>query len=775
MALAQESEHGWVLTLRYQRLFAFEFSDLVHLPVDMAPRGNPEDGTDSPQAVVFTEALAGLKDAIEAATAAVEAERGSEAVFLDANESYLRLPLEVAAAARQAGAAFVEYDGGLTSGLASVIEELAVSYQHGVRSQFSGCTAFHRDGKKCTSMVRGPRNVVHNLCNVHIGNFRLFSSLFVEGWRPVRTECTNCSAEDGEGDLAAMQCFKCGTGLHTACLARAFNSVEPGKLPAAFGEQDSQFFVCSQCVGSDWAGVLMESEFIVGQQPAALFAVCPPGSSALEDFGEVSLSESYGRFEADAVRGLVPDHFLVAFASSGGPQTSVGGGSGARRSFRGGSAMAGGSIPTLRPGRRPAGQADGPGRAASVGTARQGEGSSAGGSRLDALQRQMLDARLAEHYDFEAQYDRMKDKFIADGFLASHPSKGAIVVHERPVSEALVEGRLFGTTTGQQGSYDAGDAHAVESYHGQGDAQGPVFGKRQTFVYGTGSVSVQPQTFDPDSKVKQKGIKMEDGSMVAVETTSLATPLQHSYFLYCESAIRGWIRVAGSGIGVFDPDHPDHDYHMAVAHLIVMRYYYLLAVVRKLQQGKQAVHWEVVWRYVTALIAARWAGVLPIDSRLDLRLLEIAGEDEHRRDVLVAAAVEIDPYMLQVATESAKAAAARAAGTAGDRPVTVSELEAVMARMLAASAKGGGAGGGAGGGDGARQAPANEARGKKKCPLCLSADHSYYAGNYGHKEGMRITQACTKLMADGAPCGKRHAFTGPLQSPCREAEGASSG
>ena len=337
-----------------------------------------------------------------------------------------------------------------------------------------------------------------------------------------------------------------------------------------------------------------------------------------------------------------------------------------------------------------------------------------------------------------------------------------------------MEGRLFGTTTGQQGSYDSGDAHAVESYHGQGDAQGPVFGKRQTFVYGTGSVSVQPQTFDPDSKVKQKAIKMEDGSMVAVEATSLATPLQHSYHLYCESAIRMWIRVSESGIGVFDPEHSDHEYHMAVAHLIVMRYYYLLAVVRKLQQGKQAVQWEVVWRYVTALIAARWAGVLPIDSRLDLRLLEIAGEDEHRRDVLVATVVEIDPYMLQVATESAKAAAARAAGTAGDRPVTMSELEAVMARLLAASAKGGGAGG-SGGGDGARQGPANGAGGRKKCPLCLSADHSYYAGNYGHKEGMRITQACTKLMADGSPCGKRHAFTGPLQSPCREAEGASSG
>jgi hypothetical protein len=52
-------------------------------------------------------------------------------------------------------------------------------------------------------------------------------------------------------------------------------------------------------------------------------------------------------------------------------------------------------------------------------------------------------------------------------------------------------------------------------------------------------------------------------------------------------------------------------------------------------------------------------------------------------------------------------------------------------------------------------------------------DHGYHAGNY--EAPMAITQACTKMMADGAQCGAKHAYAGPLQSPCREVEGAERG
>ena len=48
-----------------------------------------------------------------------------------------------------------------------------------------------------------------------------------------------------------------------------------------------------------------------------------------------------------------------------------------------------------------------------------------------------------------------------------------------------------------------------------------------------------------------------------------------------------------------------------------------------------------------------------------------------------------------------------------------------------------------------------------------------HACNY--EAPMAITQACTKMMADGAQCGAKHAYAGPLQSPCREVEGAERG
>lgn len=64
--------------------------------------------------------------------------------------------------------------------------------------------------------------------------------------------------------------------------------------------------------------------------------------------------------------------------------------------------------------------------------------------------------------------------------------------------------------------------------------------------------------------------------------------------------------------------------------------------------------------------------------------------------------------------------------------------------------------------------------GSRRSARCvLSGDHGYHAGNY--EAPMAITQACTKMMADGAQCGAKHAYAGPLQSPCREVEGAERG
>ena len=54
-----------------------------------------------------------------------------------------------------------------------------------------------------------------------------------------------------------------------------------------------------------------------------------------------------------------------------------------------------------------------------------------------------------------------------------------------------------------------------------------------------------------------------------------------------------------------------------------------------------------------------------------------------------------------------------------------------------------------------------------KCPLCLSKNHKYRAGDYGHKDKNTITQSCARAQPDGNPCGLVHAFAGPLASDCR--------
>ncbi|KAK3281432.1 hypothetical protein CYMTET_10782 [Cymbomonas tetramitiformis] len=55
----------------------------------------------------------------------------------------------------------------------------------------------------------------------------------------------------------------------------------------------------------------------------------------------------------------------------------------------------------------------------------------------------------------------------------------------------------------------------------------------------------------------------------------------------------------------------------------------------------------------------------------------------------------------------------------------------------------------------------------RPCPLCGSSEHSYYAGNYTHTG--TITHACNRVKrVDGVKmkCVKKHAFSGPLMTPC---------
>ena len=749
----------------------------------MASGGDDADGTETPQQVALYGAVLNFLDVYKARLAQGEVE-DENFVLVDGDVQFGGLPADVAEAAKMVGQAWGVFDGEILPKLVALFVQVEEVCQRGTRAQFPGCTAWERDGTKCNAGARaglsGERNRLFNLCKTHLKEFRLFASWLDSAWGPVQVECTNCSAEVAEGELTNMPCFTCARGIHSACLVRAVNMVEPGKLSADFGDEESDYFVCPQCVASDWAKVVMMSAFILGQMPNARFVVAPPDDEKDDAF----VLEDFSRLQRDAEKGLVPSHIKVAVKPVRQGQATGGAAEKGRpnRRFRGGSVSGSrGSIPTVRRGRREPTQDEsgGPRDRASSETGRPGQSGGTGGTRGENLRRQGGGDRAP---DLEGTYEYFLERMTSEGKLPRRPPQGAGM--ERTITLKLIQGEHYGVKTGEIGAFDCAEAHAHEVYHGQGFAMGPAHAKKMVMILGFDSVSSAVQTFDPESKVKRRGYKLVDGSFIAEETGSLDTPLQYTWLVFVDGITRLWIRVAASGLGVFDPAHPEFEYFSSLAHLIVHRYFLLVETGKKLQQGRQAVHWEVAWRYILAFIAEYFAGVLPTDSALDLQLMNISEDERYRREVLVAALVKIDPHMLQAAKDAATAAGARASGSGVDRSVTSNEMtvEAVAARVLAVLSGGagrgggtGGAGGGGGGGGGSRPAPAPGAGVRTKCPLCLSGDHVYHAGNYGHKVHMAITQACTKPMADGAQCGVKHAYTGPLKSPCREVEGADRG
>ena len=743
----------------------------------MASSGEEAEDEIPPQTTMHVP-LRNFLNAFEAELAKGEAADENFVIF-DASARFSGLPPVLAESAKEVGKAWGIFEGEVTRSLGDIFEQVQQVAQRGTRAQFLGCTGWSGTGTKCNvgtrSGLTGKRTKLYNLCKTHIREFCLFASWLEENWHPVQMECTNCSAKQEDGELNSMVCYSCARGIHIPCLLRAVNRVEQGasKLPTNFGTSESDFYVCSSCIATDWAKVVMQAEFILGQLPNARFVVAPPDEDSDPEF----VLEDWARLQQDAAQGHVPGHFKVALkpVRRGQAQGGATGGGQPSRRFRGGSVSASlGSLPAVRPGRREPTRdgAESLREQASSETEQQGRGAT--GTRGGRLRQQDVGGRDLDREEF---FKYVAGRLESEGKLAQQPLQGAKL--ERQITLKLVQGEVFGVSTGQIGAFDCAEAHAHEPMHGQGLAMGTVHAKKVTMVLGCGSVSSTVPTFDPESKVKQKGFTLVDGKIEAEEAASLDTPLQYTWFTFVDGMTRLWIRVADSGLGVFDPDHDDYKYFVGLAHLIVHRYFYLVECAKKLMTGRHAVSWEVAWRYITAYIAEFFAGVLPTDSVLDLQLMNISEDDSFRRNMLVAALVKIDPYMLQKAKEAAMTAVGRASGAGVARAAPTSEVtvEAVAARVVAIMqepGRGGGTGG-AGGGGGARQAPAPAAGARKKCPLCLSSDHVYHAGNYGHTAKMAITQACTKPVADGTQCGLKHAYTGPLLTPCREPAGAERG
>ena len=175
------------------------------------------------------------------------------------------------------------------------------------------------------------------------------------------------------------------------------------------------------------------------------------------------------------------------------------------------------------------------------------------------------------------------------------------------------------------------------------------------------------------------------------------------------------------------------------------RYTYLLETV-KLLCDDEGIAWHAGWRYIErSFMRQYFLGSFNTGSHLSKQLVQAFQQKRvGRRSMMLSGLVRGfgDVHMLSRAVADHQATVRTAVpmdrGEASGRAVPL-------------------------------DVPKKEGKGKvgDKCPLCLSRQHVYRAGDYGHTDMATINQACARPQPDGHPCGQIHAFARPLKTDCK--------
>ena len=247
-------------------------------------------------------------------------------------------------------------------------------------------------------------------------------------------------------------------------------------------------------------------------------------------------------------------------------------------------------------------------------------------------------------------------------------------------------------------------------------------------------------TFWPEAETKGEKIMVGDIELEC-QGTKLGVPDRTVVANYWHAAKREVLALRQCKRDVYSPDHKAYSDFQSTATLILLRIEFLEASVTYLQM-RMDLQWGVIWRYLLAYMQDRFvANTVHELSDLDRRMLTTK---LHGGWDMQVAGIVADTLMYHHITRAQEA---------------VSNL--VSKRLMA---------------KGAVPVTTKEYARNMKCPLCLSDKHMYKQGAHTHPADAPITQACPRILTDGGLCGKRHAFTGPLRSPCRgDLEGAPMG
>ena len=557
-----------------------------------------------------------------------------------------------------------------------------------------------------------------NLCVEHmeehvllrIGGERQLGKLDSVGEPEVGTVCLICRQTSEK----VHACEVCGGALHAQCIADHFAGV-------GVSETNPCAFLCHACVILRLNEVYLAAA-VLERRPGMQVCVVEGHPELLDRrtrpyyraFGEGAMRSRFVVCQEREVTPRPSPFGLRATPARQGPSSAVG--------------ARGGTPPGRAPPSPRAGRGESRGLVSELEGLTMGAKADAGSAALgaaDGLTRADLETFVR---DFLATHSR-------GGPGAQDPLSLALGTKSGSVGRVNPTGLKDGYKPGAAGAPNTKEAFRLANYLGM---RAESKQQKATMVRLAGAERL-------DMVVRYRDCPEEEGLLATVMLGELEVKLNKSQkgipeklvvMRYLADLRKEWDAYRVCGSDVYARGHAEYGYFTAMAGLLVVRIHFLEVTALYLAT-EVGLEWGVVWRYLALFVdAAYYPVALEVCSQLDRRLYEILCAGEGREMRLTALAGEsVQMLLLDRARELAGA-------------VTAPAQKAVQRASAVASTGG-------------------EKGSKGACSLCRSTGHQYKTGNHGHPEHVAITTECPAILSDDRRCGKKHAFSGPLQTPCR--------
>ena len=213
--------------------------------------------------------------------------------------------------------------------------------------------------------------------------------------------------------------------------------------------------------------------------------------------------------------------------------------------------------------------------------------------------------------------------------------------------------------------------------------------------------------------------------------------------------VQYWMKVKAeltvileSKLSVYDPEHVEYRRFQYLGAVAWGRVSFLEATTTFMVQELMHHKWPTIWRYLCVFAAYHFYDVSIEDfAPLDLQIVKVL-DSGGGGGMRALARDRVNPLYLEEA-RSMQAAAAEVEMSGGSPSVRKTPKPGPVE--------------GRGGGK-----AATRDKGGRSCPLCGDPNHLYRLGEYDHPADREITVQCPRILSDGAKCGLKHAFSGPL-------------